>query len=71
MARRYKQNSEELNGALSIERSCWQAKIDVIQQSNKISVDPDERKKLIEYGKQEQKIESETIINELRAKVSI
>lgn len=69
MARRYKQNSEELNGALSIERSCWQAKID--QQGSKISVDPDERKKLIEYGKQEQKIESETIINELRAKVSI
>lgn len=72
MARRYKQQNEELNNTLSTERSSLQAKLDEIQQggSSKIVIDSDERKKLIEQGRQEQKAESESLINELMAKVS-
>lgn len=72
MARRYKQQSEELTNTLNTERISWQTKLDELQQGgSKICIDPDERKKLIEQGKQEQKAESESIINELKAKVSI
>lgn len=72
MARRYKHSSEELNNTLSVERNSWQSKLDEIQQGNsKISFDIDDRKKLIEQGKQEQKSESESLINELMAKVCI
>lgn len=71
MARRYKHQSEELNNTLSTERCSWQTKLDELQQGgSKISLDLDERKKLVEQGKQEQKIESELIINELMTKVS-
>ncbi|XP_022171411.1 nucleoprotein TPR-like isoform X3 [Myzus persicae] len=70
LARRYKHQSEELNNALSTERSSWQTKFDELQQGgSKISLDLDERKKLIEQGKQEQKAECESIINEHKAKV--
>jgi len=72
LARRYKHQSEELNNVLSLERSSWQTKFDELQQGgSKISLDFDERKKLIEQGKQEQKAECESIINEHKAKVSI
>lgn len=72
MARRYKHQSEELTNTLNTERISWQAKFDDLQQGgSKICIDPDERKKLIEQGKQEQKTENESIINELKAKVSI
>lgn len=70
LARRYKHQSEELNNTLSTERSSWQTKFDELQQGgSKISLDLDERKKLIEQGKQEQKAECESIINEHKAKV--
>uniref|UniRef100_A0A2S2PQR5 NUA/TPR/MLP1-2-like domain-containing protein n=2 Tax=Schizaphis graminum TaxID=13262 RepID=A0A2S2PQR5_SCHGA len=70
LARRYKQQSEELNNTLSTERSSWQSKFDELQQGgSKISLDLEERKKLIEQGKQEQKAEFESIINEHKAKV--
>jgi len=72
LARRYKHQSEELNNTLSTERSTWQTKLDELQQGgSKITLDLDERKKLIEQGKQEQKAECESIINEHKAKVSI
>lgn len=72
MARRYKHQSEELNNTLSAERSSWQTKLDEIQQGgSKISIDLYERKKLIEQGRQEQKSETESLINELMAKVSV
>lgn len=72
MARRYKQQNEELNNTLSTERSSLQTRLDEIQQGgNKIVLDSDERKKLIEQGRQEQKAESESLINELMAKVSV
>ena len=72
MARRYKHQSEELNNTLSTERSAWQTKFDELQQGgSKITLDLDERKKLIEQGKQEQKAECESIINYHKAKVSI
>ncbi|XP_050525478.1 nucleoprotein TPR-like [Daktulosphaira vitifoliae] len=71
LARRYKQLSEELNKTLSTERSSWQAKFDVLQQGgSRIPIDLDEREKLIDQGKREQKKESESIINELTAKVA-
>lgn len=41
------------------------------QGNSKISLNLDDRKKLIEQGKQEQKAESEAHINELMAKVCI
>ncbi|XP_025205590.1 nucleoprotein TPR [Melanaphis sacchari] len=70
LARRYKHQSEELNNALSTERSSWQTKFDELQQGgSKISLDLEERQKLIEQGKQEQKAEYESIINEHKAKV--
>ncbi|XP_027851398.2 nucleoprotein TPR-like isoform X1 [Aphis gossypii] len=70
LARRYKHQSEELNNALSTERSSWQTKFDELQQGgSKISLDLEERKKLIEQAKQEQKAEFESIINEHKAKV--
>jgi len=72
LARRYKHQSEELNNALNTERSSWQTKFDELQQGgSKISLDLDERKKLIEQGKQELKAEYESIISEHKAKVSI
>jgi len=72
LARRYKHQSEELTNALNTERTSWQTKFDELQQGgSKISLDLDERKKLIEQGKQEQKAEFESIINEHKAKVSI
>jgi len=71
LARRYKHLSEELSSTLSTERSLWQTKFDEQQQGgSRISMDSDERKKLIEQGKQEQKTEYESQINELMAKVS-
>lgn len=49
----------------------WQTKLDEQQQGgSKIPVDGDERKKLIEQGKQEQKTEYVSHINELMTKVS-
>lgn len=72
MARRYKHQSEELTNTLNTERSLWQTKFDELQQGGtKIVIDFDERKKLIDQGKQEQKVESESRVNELMAKVSI
>jgi len=72
LARRYKQQTEALTNTLNTERSSWQAKLDELHQGgSKISIDPDERKRLIEQGKQEQKIESESLISELMAKVSV
>lgn len=61
-----------MTNALNTERTSWQTKFDELQQGgSKISLDPDERQKLIEQGKQEQKAEFESIINEHKAKVSI
>lgn len=72
MARRYKHQSEELHNTLSAERSSWQTKLDEIQQGgSKIPIDLYERKKLIEQGRQEQKTETESLISELMAKVSL
>lgn len=72
MARRYKHLSEELTTTLNTERTSWQTKLDELQQgSSKIFIDSDERKRLIDQGKVEQKNEHESLINELKAKVSI
>jgi len=72
LARRYKHQCEELSNTLNTERSSWQTKLDELHQGgSRIYIDPDERKKLIEQGKQEQKIESESLISELMAKVSV
>ncbi|VVC26804.1 Major intrinsic protein, conserved site [Cinara cedri] len=70
LARRYKHQSEELTNTLNTERSLWQTKFDELQQGgSKIVIDLDERKKLIEHGKQEQKVESESHVNEVKAKL--
>lgn len=72
MARRYKHQCEELSNTLNTERSSWQTKLDELHQGDgKICLDIDERKKLIEQGRQEQKAESESFISELMAKVSV
>lgn len=72
LARRYKHLSEELTNTLNTERTSWQSRLDELQQGgSKILIDADERKKLIDQGKQEQKTENESLINELKAKVSI
>ncbi|XP_050441789.1 nucleoprotein TPR-like [Adelges cooleyi] len=71
LARRYKQLSEELNKTLGTEKISWQAKFDALQQGgSKIPVDLEEREKLIDQGKQEQKTASELVVNELMAKVA-
>lgn len=57
---------------MSSERSLWQSKLDEQHQgSSRIYIDVDERKKLIEQGKLEKKIECESQINTLIFKVSV
>lgn len=72
LAKRYKHQCEELQNILSTERSSWQTKLDELQQGgSKTFIDPYERNKLIEQGRHEQKIETESLISELKAKVNI